>query len=41
MRTVLGIERIDGFKEVFKGKRVGLLTNPRELTAGLIHRLRF
>ena len=28
MRTVLGIERIDEFKEVFIGKRVGLLTNP-------------
>lgn len=27
-RTILGIERIDEFKEVFMGKRVGLITNP-------------
>jgi uncharacterized protein YbbC (DUF1343 family) len=34
MRTVLGIERIDEFKEVFKGKRVGLLTNPTGIDSG-------
>ena len=27
-RTILGIERIDEFKNVFEGKRVGLITNP-------------
>lgn len=27
-RTILGIERIDEFKSVFEGKRVGLITNP-------------
>ena len=27
-RTILGIERVDEFKEVFEGKRVGLITNP-------------
>ena len=27
-RTILGIERIDEFKDVFVGKRIGLITNP-------------
>ncbi len=27
-RTILGIERIDEFKNIFEGKRVGLITNP-------------
>ncbi len=27
-KTILGIERVDEFKEVFVGKRVGLITNP-------------
>ncbi len=27
-KTILGIERIDEFSEIFKGKRVGLITNP-------------
>ncbi len=27
-RTILGIERVDEFKEVFEGKRIGLITNP-------------
>jgi uncharacterized protein YbbC (DUF1343 family) len=28
MKTILGIERVDEFKELFEGKRVGLITNP-------------
>lgn len=28
MKTKLGIERIDDFKEIFEGKRIGLITNP-------------
>ena len=32
-KTVLGIERIDEFKEVFEGKRVGLITNPTGITS--------
>jgi uncharacterized protein YbbC (DUF1343 family) len=28
MKTELGIERIDEFMDIFKGKRVGLITNP-------------
>lgn len=27
-KTILGIERVDEFKEVFDGKRIGLITNP-------------
>ena len=27
-KTILGIERVDEFKEFFEGKRVGLITNP-------------
>ena len=27
-RTILGIERIDEFKDIFEGKRIGLITNP-------------
>ena len=27
-RTILGIERVDEFKEVFNNKRIGLITNP-------------
>ncbi|MBR2891226.1 MAG: DUF1343 domain-containing protein [Bacilli bacterium] len=27
-KTILGIERVDEFKELFEGKRVGLITNP-------------
>ncbi len=27
-KTILGIERIDEFKELFEGKKVGLITNP-------------
>lgn len=27
-RTILGIERIDEYKELFEGKRIGLVTNP-------------
>ena len=27
-RTILGIERVDEFKEIFEGKRIGLITNP-------------
>lgn len=27
-RTILGIERVDEFKHLFEGKRVGLITNP-------------
>ncbi len=27
-RTILGIERVDEFKKVFEGKRIGLITNP-------------
>lgn len=28
MKTILGIERIDEFKEIFEGKKIGLITNP-------------
>ena len=27
-RTILGIERIDEYKDFFEGKRIGLITNP-------------
>ena len=27
-RTILGIERVDEFNNVFKNKRIGLITNP-------------
>ena len=27
-KTVLGIERIDEFKNIFENKRIGLITNP-------------
>lgn len=32
-RTILGIERIDEFMEIFKNKRVGLITNPTGILA--------
>ena len=32
-RTILGIERIDEYKEVFENKRVGLITNPTGVLA--------
>ena len=31
-KTILGIERIDEFKEVFENKRIGLITNPTGMT---------
>jgi uncharacterized protein YbbC (DUF1343 family) len=27
-RTILGIERVDEFNNVFRNKRIGLITNP-------------
>lgn len=32
-KVVLGIERIDEFKNVFEGKRIGLITNPTGITS--------
>ncbi len=32
-KTILGIERIDEFKEIFENKRVGLITNPTGITS--------
>lgn len=32
-RTILGIERVDEFKEIFSGKKVGLITNPTGIDA--------
>lgn len=31
-KTILGIERVDEFKEVFENKRIGLITNPTGIT---------
>lgn len=31
-KTILGIERVDEFKEIFENKRVGLITNPTGMT---------
>lgn len=31
-KTILGIERVDEFKEIFKNKRIGLITNPTGIT---------
>lgn len=31
-KTILGIERVDEFKEIFDNKRIGLITNPTGIT---------
>ena len=31
-KTILGIERVDEFKEIFENKRIGLITNPTGMT---------
>ena len=31
-KTILGIERVDEFKEIFENKRIGLITNPTGIT---------
>ena len=35
-KVVLGIERVDEFKEVFEGKRIGLITNPTGITSDFV-----
>ena len=32
-KVILGIERVDEYKELFEGKRVGLITNPTGITS--------
>ena len=32
-KVILGIENIDNYKELFEGKRVGLITNPTGITS--------
>ena len=35
-KVILGIERVDEFKEVFEGKRIGLITNPTGITSDFV-----
>ena len=35
-KVILGIENIDNYKELFEGKRVGLITNPTGITSDFV-----
>ena len=35
-KTIVGIERVDEFKHVFEGKRVGLITNPTGIDSSFV-----
>lgn len=35
-KTIVGIERVDEFKHVFEGKRVGLITNPTGIDSNFV-----
>ena len=35
-KTILGIERVDEYKEIFENKRIGLITNPTGITGDFV-----